>query len=152
MPILPRLNQFRNLSTPPFTTKQSVVLLLTQTAHRISSGKCLYHFKNAMLSCVRPFVTPWTVARQATLSMGFSRQEYWSGLPCPLQGIFPTGIKTRSATLQGNSLLSEPPRTPKSGLEWVAYPFSRGIPNPGIKPESLALRADSFPAELPGKP
>ena len=34
-------------------------------------------------SCVQLFVTPWTVAHQAPLSMGFSRQEYWSGLPCP---------------------------------------------------------------------
>ena len=33
-------------------------------------------------SCVQLFVTPWTVARQAPLSMGFSKQEYWSGLPC----------------------------------------------------------------------
>ena len=36
------------------------------------------------------FVTLWTVAHQASLSMGFSRQEYWSGLPFLLQGIFPT--------------------------------------------------------------
>ena len=36
-----------------------------------------------MLSCVQPCVTPWTVAHQAPLSMGFSSQEYWSGLPCP---------------------------------------------------------------------
>ena len=38
------------------------------------------------LSCVRLFVTPWTVAHQAPLSMGLSRQEYWSGLPCPPPG------------------------------------------------------------------
>ena len=37
-------------------------------------------------------------------------------------------------------------------LEWVAVPFFRGFPNPGIKPRSLALQADSSPAELPGKP
>ena len=35
------------------------------------------------LSCVRPFAIPWTVARQAPLSVGFSRQQHWSGLPCP---------------------------------------------------------------------
>ena len=35
------------------------------------------------LSCVQVFVTPWTVAYQTPLSMGFSRQEYWSGLPFP---------------------------------------------------------------------
>ena len=38
------------------------------------------------LSCVRLFATPWTVARQAPLSMGLSRQEHWSGLPFPSQG------------------------------------------------------------------
>ena len=44
------------------------------------------------LSCFRRvqlFMTPWTVARQAPLSMGFSRQEYWSGLPCPPPGDLP---------------------------------------------------------------
>ena len=46
-----------------------------------------------MLNCfshVWPFVTPWTVAHQAPLSLGFSRQEYWSGLPHPPPRIFPT--------------------------------------------------------------
>ena len=41
-----------------------------------------------LLSCVGLFGTPWTVAPQASLSMGLFRQEYWSGLPFPLQGIF----------------------------------------------------------------
>ena len=40
------------------------------------------------LSHMQVFATPWTVAHQAPLSMGFSRQEYWSGLPSPSQGIF----------------------------------------------------------------
>ena len=40
-------------------------------------------------SCVRLFVTVWTVACQAALFTGFSRQEYWSGLPCPLLGDLP---------------------------------------------------------------
>ena len=40
-------------------------------------------------SRVLPFVTPWTVARQAPLPMGFSRQEYWSGLPFPSPGDLP---------------------------------------------------------------
>ena len=48
-------------------------------------------------SRVRLFVTPWTVACQAPLSMGFSRQEYWSGLPCPPPGDLPDpGIKPKS--------------------------------------------------------
>ena len=40
-------------------------------------------------SCVRLCVTPWTAARQAPLSLRFSRQEYWSGLPCPSQEDLP---------------------------------------------------------------
>ena len=48
-------------------------------------------------SHVRLFATPWTVARQAPLSMGFSRQDYWSGLPCPPPGDLPNpGIKPTS--------------------------------------------------------
>ena len=42
------------------------------------------------LSCVQLFEAPWTVARQAPLSMGFSRQEYWSGLPFPTPGDLPS--------------------------------------------------------------
>ena len=56
--------------------------------------------------------TPWTVACQAPLSMGFSRQEYWSGLP---------------------------------------FPSPEDPPNPGIKPWSPALQADSLPTELQGE-
>ena len=53
---------------------------------------------------VRLFVTAWTVARQAPLSMGFSRQEYWSGLPCPSPGdLSDPGIEPRSPTLQADS-------------------------------------------------
>ena len=43
-----------------------------------------------LLSCVHLFGTPWTIALQTPLSMGFSRQEYWSGLPFPSHGIFST--------------------------------------------------------------
>ena len=52
--------------------------------------------------------TPWTVAHQAPLSMEFSRQEYWSGLPFPSPGDLPDpGIKSRSPALQADSLLTE---------------------------------------------
>jgi len=55
-------------------------------------------------------VTPRTVAYQASPSMGFSRQEYWRGLPFPSPGDLPEpGIKPMSPTLQANALLSEPP-------------------------------------------
>ena len=57
------------------------------------------------LSRVRLFVTPWTVAHQAPLSMGFSRQEYWSGLPFPPPGGLPDpGIKPRSPALETDAL------------------------------------------------
>ena len=52
--------------------------------------------------------TPWTVARQAPLCMGFSRQEYWSGLPFPSPGDLPSpGIEPRSPALQADSLPTE---------------------------------------------
>ena len=56
-----------------------------------------------------PIVTPWTVVHQAPLFMEFSRQEFWSGLPCPSAGDLPNpGIEARSPTLQVDSLLSDP--------------------------------------------
>ena len=59
-------------------------------------------------SCIRLFVTPWTAAHQAPLSMGFSRQEYWRGLPCPPPGDLPNpGIELEflaSSALQVDSL------------------------------------------------
>ena len=55
-----------------------------------------------LVSCVWLFVTPWTVAHQAPLSMAFSRQEYWSGLPFPSPGDLPEpGIKPESPELAG---------------------------------------------------
>ena len=61
------------------------------------------------LSHVQLFATPWTVAYQAP-SMGFSRQEYWSGLPLPSPGDLPDpGIESGSPTLQADALPSEPP-------------------------------------------
>ena len=57
--------------------------------------------------------TPWTAAHQAPLSMGFSRQEYWSGLPFPSPGDLPDpGIEPRSPTLQADPLTSAPPGKP----------------------------------------
>ena len=47
----------------------------------------LSHFSH-----VRLFVTPWTIAHNAPLSMEFSRQEYWSGLPCPSPGDLPDSL------------------------------------------------------------
>ena len=64
-------------------------------------------------SCVRLFATLWTVAPQAPLSMGFSRQEYWSGSPCSLPGDLPDlGVEPTSLVspaLKVDSLPTEPP-------------------------------------------
>ena len=62
------------------------------------------------LSRVQLFTTPWTVAHQAPPPMGFSRQEYWSGLPFPPPRDLPNpGVEPRSPTLQADSSPSEPP-------------------------------------------
>ena len=64
----------------------------------------LWQHKCWSLRHVWLFVTPWTVAQQAPLSVEFSRQEYWSGLPCPSPGDLPNpGIKPRSPALQADS-------------------------------------------------
>ena len=62
------------------------------------------------LTRVRLLATPWTVAYQAPPSRGFSRQEYWSGLPFPSPEDLPDpGIEPRSPALEADALTSEPP-------------------------------------------
>ena len=71
------------------------------------------------LSRVRLFATPWTVAYHALPSMGFSRKEYWSGLPFPSPEDLPNpGIKLGSPALQADTLTSEPPGKPKIVTEY----------------------------------
>ena len=73
-----------------------------------------------LISCVGLFATPWTIAHQVPPSMGFCRQEYWSGLPCPPPGDLPNpGIKPRSPTLQADSLQAEPQGKPLCSREDV---------------------------------
>ena len=89
-------------------------------------------------SCIRLFAILWTVALQAPLSMGFSRQEYRTGLPFPPPGDLPNpGIEPRSPTLQADSLAAEPPGKPE---------------NTGVG--SLSLRHQIFPTQEwnPGLP
>ena len=68
------------------------------------------------LTCVQLFVTPWTAAHQAPLSVGFPRQEYWSGLPFPSPGDLPDpGIEPRSPVspvLAGRFFTTAPPGKP----------------------------------------
>ena len=75
------------------------------------------------LSCVRLFVTPWTVAYQAPPSMGFSRQECRSGLPFSSPGDLPNpGIEPGSPALQADVLPSEPPGKPPQVTPRVSPP------------------------------
>ena len=83
------------------------------------------------LSRVRLFVTPWTVARQAPLSMEFSRQKYWSRLPLPPPGDLPDpGIEPRSPALQADALSSEPPGKPHILYQFSAVQLLSPVCNP----------------------
>ena len=82
--------------------------------------------KVLIISCIQLF--PWTVAHQTPLSMGFSRQEYQSGLPFPSPGDLPNPeIEPRSPASQADSLLSESPgltiHVHVSPLSWISVPF-----------------------------
>ena len=79
----------------------------------LEPGQVNVKVKVKLLSPVQLFATPWTVADQASPSMGFSRQEYWSGLPFPSPGDLPDpGIEPGSPTLEADALTSEPPGKP----------------------------------------
>ena len=87
-------------------------------------GKIAVHAR----SVVPDSVTLWTVTRQAPLSVGFSRWEYWSGLPCPPSGNLPKpGIEPRSPALQVNSLLTEPSGKPRKIAGQLQIELKRGI-------------------------
>ena len=98
-------------------------------------------------SAVWLFVTPWTVASGLLCPWGFSRQESWSGLPCPPPGDLPNpGFPHCQQILYCLSRQGSP-----STLEWTAYPSPGDLPNSGIELGSPALQVGSLPAELPGK-
>ena len=85
------------------------------TFHGVAKNRTLlmYMLCVCLVCCVLLFVTLWTVARQASESMGSLRQEYWNGLPCPPRGDLPTpGIEPMSPVspaLQADSLALAPP-------------------------------------------
>ena len=103
------------------------------------------------LGCVWLFVTPWTVARQAPLSTGFPRREYWSGLPFPSPGDLPyPGIEPVSPALAGRFFTTEPPGKPSStwyipriGIIWPKLIFS------GIKSLGSDTAFQSGQSEIP---
>ena len=78
------------------------------------------------LSHVRLFAAPWTVAYLAPPPMGFSRQEYWSGLPFPSPGDLPNpGIEPRSPAFQADALTPEPPGKPRDEYKEMEGVISR---------------------------
>ena len=81
-------------------------------------------------SRVRLCETPETAAHQAPPSLGFSRQEHWSGLPCPLQGIVPMQGLNPGLPHCGQMLYHLSHQGSPRILQWVAYPFSRGSSQP----------------------
>ena len=82
------------------------------------NGTCMCQ----LLSCVRLFATPQTVAHQDPLSTEFSRREYWNGLLFPSPGDLPNqAIKSSSPALQADSLPSEPPREALLMVESFQY-------------------------------
>ena len=112
-------------------------------------------------SGVRLCATPWTAAHQAPLAMGSSRQEYWSGLPCPPPGDLPKpGIKPASLTspaLAGASLLPAPPlNCHRILLLLLCSGFfgheARGLlaPRPRIQPTCPALEGRVLATGAPG--
>ena len=97
--------------------KAQRALIYTSPDSPVSSifceGGACCHCALQWLSHVRPFVTPWTVACQAPLSMGLPRQEHWSGLPFSSPGDLPHSvIKPASPALPGGFFTTEPPRKP----------------------------------------
>ena len=96
-----------------------------------------------------------TVARQAPLSMGFPKPEYWSVLPCPLPGDLPNpGIEPRSPALQADSLPPEPPGKPEDtavgSLSFLHRNFSTQESNPSLLSPAPAGRF--LTTAPPGKP
>ena len=101
-----------------------------------------------LLSRVWCFATPWTAAHQALLSMGFSRQEYWSGLPCPRPEDLPDpGIEPvppASPALSGSFSTTEPPGKPLvRGGECFTY-FLTLVPISPFQPKSCISFSSFF--------
>ena len=84
---------------------------MTYVKHTSRVITIIYAYVSSHFGRAQLFVTPWTLAHQPSLSMGFSRQEYWSGLPCPPPGDLPDpGMEARSPespALQADSLPAE---------------------------------------------
>ena len=113
-------------------------------SHKVGiEGTYIYVSKCQSLSRVRLFVTLWTAAHQAPLSMRFSRQGYWSRLPFPSPGdLLDPGNEPRSPALQADTLPSEPPGKPHINIIKTKFhkPAAKIILN-GEKLKEFPLRS-----------
>ena len=109
----------------PYSQGRNLVIIFSPTVHIVK-----------LLSCVWLFATPWTVAYHSPLSMGFSRQEYWSGLPFPsLEDLPNPGTEPRSSALQADALPSESSGKPivfvqlceYATMHWIMHYKNRSI-------------------------
>ena len=99
---------------------------------------CLQHMR--ALSRVQLFATPWTAVRQAPLSMGFPRQEYWSGLPFSSPGDLPdSGTESVSPALACEFFTAEPP----------GYQFSHSLVSDSLRPYGFSTPAFPVHHQLP---
>ena len=95
-------------------------------------------------SVVSSFATPWTVAHQAPLSMGFPRQEYWSGLPFPSPGDLPhPGIKLRSPSLASRFFTTTPPGKPFNFLPLIKFSLSANC-TPTLQPTQTCIHTHTY--------
>ena len=106
------------------------------------------HVHSVTSSCVWLFVTLWTIALQVPLSMEFSRQEYWSGLPCPPPGdLLDPGIELMSSVspeLQTDSLLLSHQRSPI-----ISVKFSCSVMSNSLRPHGLQHASPPCPSPTP---
>ena len=128
-------------SLPPPTSSHSSRLSQTLDLNSLnhtanSHGLSYFTYGNVyvlmncyLLSRLQLFATPWTITHQNPLSMEFSRQEYWSGLPFPSPGnLSDPGIEPRSPTFQADALSSAPPGKPLSYQQLCFQLFIKMIP------------------------
>ena len=97
--------------------------------------------KEKSLSRVQLFATPWTVAYQAFPSMGFSKQEFWSGLPFPSPGDLPDPrIESGSPAMEADALTSEPPGNRRKAHVHIGTAFSVVVTKNGHKAVAFLMR------------
>ena len=120
--------------------------MIIQHSSSFCSRVCFSLSEVKSLSRVGLFVTPWTVTYQASLFMGFSRQEYWSGLPFLSAGDLPDpGIESRSLALQADALPSEPPGNTLTLFQFSPVQFSSVA-------QSSPTLCDPMNCSMPGLP